>query len=198
MAARACRDDRPNLMPVMALRDTIDSARGTGRLAACCRAATSRRQHVDGLPHKLPFRQAHGRHKPPAGQDNQHRSGSYGSVSWWKPSIFELERNRQQGALAGQGAPTRSPFPLGATWNGLGRDESPTARSPWGRSGSILLETFGSGTGAVGPDANDASVNLVTGLRFYEDTVLTAVPEPSALVLGLGGMLVLRVLRKRR
>ena len=67
----------------------------------------------------------------------------------------------------------------------------------WGRSGTILLETFGSGSGAVGPDGNDATVNLTTGLRLYEDTVLTAVPEPSVLGLGLGGLLVLRVLRRR-
>jgi len=72
----------------------------------------------------------------------------------------------------------------------------------WARGGTVLLETFGSGSGAVGPDGNDASVNLTTGLRLYEDTFVVppAIPEPMTMlavgmsVAGVGGY----VRRRRR
>ncbi|NWK56158.1 PEP-CTERM sorting domain-containing protein [Verrucomicrobiaceae bacterium N1E253] len=64
------------------------------------------------------------------------------------------------------------------------------------RSGSVLVEDFNSGSGAIGPIDAEASANLTSGFRLYEDTFVT-IPEPTSVSLLTLGVFALIARRKK-
>jgi len=54
----------------------------------------------------------------------------------------------------------------------------------WARSSTVLTEEFGSGSGAVGPTAAEATVNTTKGLRLYEDLIIENVAPTHSWIAG--------------